>query len=141
MNRLYRSLVDRLNDKLQLKWQSSFEMTGELSEKIYIIPPSRTRYLSEISESIRSYNKWVADQAEIAQRLYGIRKSLEALDVSELKEKSPIRLALDELYKQTELSLDGRNRQALEAWPDKVKRFHEEYFTYSVRGKEVKVKT
>lgn len=141
MNRLYRSLMDKLNEKLSLNWKSSFEMTGEMSEKIYIIPPSRTRYLSEISETVRSYNKWVAAQAEIAQRLFGISKSLEALDSSDLKDKSPIRLALDQLYKTTALSLDGHNSQLLESWPEKVKQFHDEYYTYKVRDKEVKVKT
>ncbi|MEY4594550.1 MAG: hypothetical protein RIQ47_960 [Bacteroidota bacterium] len=141
MNRLYRSLIDKLNEKLSLNWKSSFEMTGEMSEKIYIIPPARTRYLSEISETVRSYNKWVAAQSELAQRLFGIKKSLEALDSSDLKDKSPIRLALDQVYKQTELMMDGRNRQLLEEWPEKVKRFHEEYYTYKVRDKEVKVKT
>ncbi|MFM2207893.1 MAG: hypothetical protein RL213_1868 [Bacteroidota bacterium] len=141
MNRLYRSIVDKLNERLSLGWESGFEMTGEVSEKIYIIPPARTRYLSEISDSIRSYNKWVEAQAEIAQRVYGIRKSLEALDASEIKDKSPVRVALDELYKTTLLGLEGRNLQTLEAWPEKVKRFHDEYFTYQVRGKDVKVKT
>lgn len=141
MNRLYRTVIDKLNERLSLGWKSSFEMTGEMSEKIYIIPPARTRYLSEITDSIRSYNNWVESQAEVAQRIYGIRKTLEALDASEIRDKSPIRPALEELYKQTGLSLDGRNRQLLEEWPVKVKKFHEEFYTYKVREKDVKVKT
>jgi methylmalonyl-CoA mutase len=44
--------------------------------KFYIIPPSKTRYLSEISENNRSYDKRLNAQAEVAQKLYGIKKQL-----------------------------------------------------------------
>ncbi|HPD54056.1 MAG TPA: methylmalonyl-CoA mutase family protein, partial [Bacteroidia bacterium] len=141
MNRLYRKLIDKLNEKLEAGFESKFEITGEMSEKIYIIPPARTRYLSEISESIRNYNQWVKDQAEIAQRLFAIRKSLETLDASDLAEKAPVKLALDKLYEQTELKLDGQNKKALQEWPRKVQQFRDEVYTYKVRDKEVKVKT
>ncbi|MFM9028401.1 MAG: methylmalonyl-CoA mutase family protein [Bacteroidota bacterium] len=141
MNRLYRSVVDRLNAKLGLGWQSGFEMTAEMSEKIYIIPPARTRYLSEISETIRNYNKWTEAQAEIAQRLYGIRKSIEVSSATENPETTALTVALEGLYCSTELSLEGHNRKLIEEWPEKVRRFHEEYYSYHVRGKEIKVKT
>ena len=36
---------------------------------------ARNRYLSEISESIRKYNKWSEDQAEIAQKMYQLQGS------------------------------------------------------------------
>ena len=35
---------------------SSFERNNEMRDKIFIIPPNRVRYLSEISESNRSYD-------------------------------------------------------------------------------------
>jgi methylmalonyl-CoA mutase len=41
-----------------------------MSEKVFIIPPSRNRYLSEISETIRSYNQWADEQSDLAQKLY-----------------------------------------------------------------------
>ena len=51
--------------------------SDELSEKIYIIPPNRTRYLSEISETVRKYNQWAEEQAEIAQSMYAMHESHE----------------------------------------------------------------
>jgi methylmalonyl-CoA mutase len=36
--------------------KSTFEITREMSEKIYVIP-HRTRYLSEIAESNRHYDE------------------------------------------------------------------------------------
>jgi methylmalonyl-CoA mutase len=141
MNRLYRRLIDKLNEKLGLGYASSFEITGEMSEKIYIIPPARTRYLSEISESVRNYNQWVKEQADVAQRLFAIRRSLETLDSSDLAEKAPVKLALEKLYEQTELKLDGQNKKTLKEWPGKVQRFRDEVYSYKVRDKEVRVKT
>src|SRR5678816_3514192 len=81
-NNLYRALVDTLVTKCGLpaeKWKSHFEMTPEMSEKVYIIPPNRTRYLSEISETCRNYDKWVDEQSALAQRLYAIDKSIDAV--------------------------------------------------------------
>ncbi|MFM7217667.1 MAG: methylmalonyl-CoA mutase family protein [Bacteroidota bacterium] len=141
MNRLYRSVVDHLNNKLQLGWRSSFQVTAEMSEKIYIIPPARTRYLSEISETVRGYNKWVDAQAVIAQRLYGINQSIEAVDAAPADSREALRKALTDLYRACEISLDGLNKQLIEQWPEKVSRFHQEFYSYQVRGKEVKVKT
>jgi methylmalonyl-CoA mutase len=47
-----------------------------MSEKIYIIPPHRTRYLAEIAENNRNYDKWTNEQKEIAQKLYSIANRL-----------------------------------------------------------------
>ena len=141
MNRLYRSIVDSLNKKLNCNLNSSFEITVEMSEKIYIIPPSRTRYLSEISETIRDYAKWVNDQSAIAQNLFGINKSLESLASSAIIDKEQILKGLEQLYSETELNLDGKNKKAIKEWPEKVQRYKDENYIYKVRDKEVKVKT
>ncbi|MDA0930784.1 MAG: cobalamin-dependent protein, partial [Bacteroidetes bacterium] len=58
MNALYRRVMDGLSAKTGAKLNSSLEISREMSEKIYIIPPHRTRYLSEISENNRQYNRW-----------------------------------------------------------------------------------
>jgi len=56
-----------------------------MSEKIFVIPPARTRYLSEISESNRSYDDKANSQVEVAQKLYGIFKTLESVTESKLQ--------------------------------------------------------
>jgi methylmalonyl-CoA mutase len=70
MNTLYRSMLDLIDSKTGSTFKSNFHASDEMSEKIFIIPPSRNRYLSEISESIRKYNKWADDQSDLAQQLY-----------------------------------------------------------------------
>jgi len=75
MNTLYRNMLDLIDAKTGSKFKSDFQASDEMSEKIFIIPPARNRYLSEISESIRKYNKWSEDQAEIAQKMYQLQGS------------------------------------------------------------------
>lgn len=79
-NTLYRSLIDAMNDKFALGWQSSIDKTDEMSKKQYIIPPDRVRYLSEITDEIRRYNKRTKEQAEIASKLGALRSATAQLD-------------------------------------------------------------
>jgi methylmalonyl-CoA mutase len=50
-----------------------------MSEKIYVIPPHRTRYLSEIAESNRHYDETALTQEQVAQKLYGVFKTIETV--------------------------------------------------------------
>ena len=50
MNSLYKVIMDKLVEKAGAELPSTFEITEEMSEKIFVIPPKRNRYLSEISE-------------------------------------------------------------------------------------------
>lgn len=82
MNTLYRNLLDLIDSKTGTSFKSQFKASDEMSEKVFIIPPSRNRYLSEISETIRKYNQWTDDQAEIAQKLYQLNGTKEILSSS-----------------------------------------------------------
>jgi methylmalonyl-CoA mutase len=82
MNTLYRTLVDKIDSKSGSVFKSHFHSSDEMSEKIFIIPPSRNRYLSEISETIRTYNNWSEEQADIAQKMYQLQGAKEILNKS-----------------------------------------------------------
>jgi methylmalonyl-CoA mutase len=112
-----------------------------MSEKIYIIPPARVRYLSEISENNRNYDKWVLKQGEIADKLYGLKSSMETLKASKIDDKDRLIKALDETYHTVALDLDPRNRIILETWEEKKDLFRNEYYVFKVRDKEIKIKT
>ena len=80
MNTLYKSIMDKLVEKTGVDLHSTFEITREMSEKIYVIPPHRTRYLSEIAENNRKYDETVLSQVEVAQKLYGIFKTIQSVN-------------------------------------------------------------
>jgi hypothetical protein len=88
MNRLYKAVMEIIKDKTNADLQTTYEITDEMSEKIFIIPPARTRYLSEISENNRSYDKWVNKQVEIADKLYSLKSSIEVIPT--IEERGPL---------------------------------------------------
>ncbi|MBU3740744.1 MAG: hypothetical protein FGM24_00500 [Candidatus Kapabacteria bacterium] len=78
-NTLYRAIIDTLVQRCGLDWTSMFHVTDEMSEKIYIIPPDRTRYLAEIVEENERYDAFVDRQATLARRLWRVRGAIDEL--------------------------------------------------------------
>ena len=140
-NTLYKALMDKLVEKTGTNLKSTFKITNEMSEKIYIIPPNRTRYLSEISEASRNYDKWVNDQGSIAIQLQSIRNTISTLKSSKIDDKDLIVKALEEQSEIIRLDLDPRNLKTLETFDDKKKQYQNEYYIFKVRDKEIKIKT
>ena len=140
-NTLYRALMDKLVEKTGANLKSTFKVTEEMSEKIYIIPPNRTRYLSEISEASRNYDKWANDQSEIAIKLQSMRNTISTLKNSKIEDKDRILKTLEEQSELIRLDLDPRNLKTLETFDEKKKRYVDEYYIFKVRDKEIKIKT
>jgi isobutyryl-CoA mutase len=140
MNSLYKAVMDKVAEKTKADLKSTYHISDEMSEKIYIIPPSRTRYLSEISENNRNYDKWVNRQVEIADKLYGLQSSIDTLSEAKTPDHG-LTDALKNAYKEIELNLDPRNKQILETWEQKKDLFRNEYYVFKVRDKEIKIKT
>ena len=79
MNSLYKAIMNKLVEKTGADLNSTIEIIQEMSEKIFIIPPARIRYLSEIAENNRAYDKKEQSQVEVAQKLFGIYKTIDAV--------------------------------------------------------------
>ncbi|GHB26859.1 methylmalonyl-CoA mutase family protein [Mongoliitalea lutea] len=141
MNNLYKAIIHKLVEKTGADLTTSFEVTKEMSEKIYIIPPARTRYLSEISENNRAYDKWVEEQKEVAQKLFSIQKSIEAIQGTSVADKDRLVKELQEVYAEVALNLDPKNKKWLEEWPEKVEKYSNDFYVFKVRDKEIKVQT
>lgn len=140
MNRLYKAVINKINEKTGAGFHSTFEITDEMSEKIYIIPPARVRYLSEIAENNRNYDKWVNEQAEIATTLFSIHYTISKIEKSSVADKDRLRKELQQMYEEHELKLHGSLKKILADWKQTCAQYHAEEFVYQVRGKDVKVK-
>lgn len=135
MNQLYKAVMNKVAEKTGADLKSDYHTTEEMSEKVYIIPPNRTRYLSEISENNRAYDKWVEEQSDLAQKLYSLYQSIEILGKSS---------AIDELkkeYTSLERNFDGNNKKALEDFPAKADLYKQDFYEFKVREKVLKLKT
>src|SRR5690606_13990638 len=128
----------------------------EMSEKVFVIPPARTRYLSEIAENNRAYDKRASEQSEVAQKLYGIFKTLESVSgsVPELDKagvifgslvksdtnKDLLKLLLAE-FDREKLNLDPYNWEVITNWQEKLEKYKAPIYSFKVRGKEINIET
>jgi isobutyryl-CoA mutase len=140
-NTLYKKVMDKLVEKTNCDLKSNFTITGEMSEKIFIIPPGRTRYLSEISEASRNYDKWVEAQSAIAIKLQSITNTIQTIKDSSIADKDRIIKSLTEQAELIQLDLDPKNLKTLQTFDEKKKRYTDEYYVFKVRDKEIKIKT
>jgi methylmalonyl-CoA mutase len=139
-NALYRRLMGILVERTGADLTSTLDMPQGISEKIYIIPPPRVRYLSEISENNRQYDRWVEEQVQLARRLYALRTSLDEIRSTGKFEASLLE-GLEAHYADVELLLDGRCKRMLEQWDEKCEAYRSDEYVYEVRGKKIKVQT
>ncbi|MCB9178707.1 MAG: methylmalonyl-CoA mutase family protein [Flavobacteriales bacterium] len=150
-NALYKALMDTLVAKTGADLQSTMSAADEMSEKIWIIPPQRTRYLSEISENNRRYDEQVRRQAAIADQLYGLYSAVLTFGGPDLlgsddqmigrsdDGNAPEVDALVKKFEEVKRDLDPHLWAMLRNWEAEVKRYQDEFYTYLVRGKEIKV--
>jgi methylmalonyl-CoA mutase len=130
---LFISLVDRIVAKTHVDLElQPMTKVDELSSKSIIIPPSRVRYLSEITDIIRSYNKEAVQQADIASSIYKLQGAVELVD--DEGAKKALTSKLNVLYEQ----LSPVNRKLLENWPAKLRAYQENEFEYNVRDKIIR---
>ena len=77
-----------------------------MSEKIYVIPPKRVRYLSEISESNRSYDQWVDDQVAVANKLHSLKQTIEMVSSSDMEDQKMLLNSLEFLLSSEHFNLN-----------------------------------
>jgi methylmalonyl-CoA mutase len=140
MNRLYLSVLSLLSSRSESKFDSKLNIDDKESEKIQIIPSSRVRYLSEIAENNRSYDKWSIEQKKVAQKLFALHKTIEEFKSDAGSNKSILE-ALQDKFEQTKLNLDPRNWLIIDNWQQKVDKYNDDLYIFKVRDKEIKMET
>ncbi|SFW65616.1 methylmalonyl-CoA mutase family protein [Cellulophaga fucicola] len=163
MNRLYTKIMETLATRANADLQSTFKFANEVEDKVFVIPPARTRYLSEIAENNRGYDANVDTQAKVAQRLYGvyqtilsvsstgkdeaallIKSGLDTEAILETIKEEVDKDFLDLLFKEfdrVKMDLDPYNWEVITTWDTKVNKYKEPIYSFKVRGKEIKIET
>ena len=165
MNRLYNQIMETLVEKTGAALNPPHGPDPEVDGKVQVIPPSRTRYLSEIAESNRSYDVKGREQADIAQNLYGIFVALSVhlgLDPVEAEgsllgpkglrdEIIQALLAKGDLGELPGLLAKEFDRQfarlhsphwkSLIQWRELRSRYRADTYHFKVRGKDIGIKT
>ena len=161
MNRLYKTIMQVVAKKTTTPLASSLQITAGMSEKRWIIPPERTRYLAEIAETCDSYDAFVRAQSAIARRMYQLHGTIAALranvgkkrleiveptgpsdtvQVTERIEGEPAYLVeLVQLYRDLESRLSPDCKALLDEWPATKKRYAAAKYQFQVRDKVIEL--
>lgn len=140
-NQLYKRILETIASKTGVDLQSTFIISREMSEKVFVIPPGRTRYLSEISENNRGYNQWAQEQKEVAQKMYALQKSIGSLKEDAFENKEDVLKVLGEQYEKLRFSLDPKNFRLIEDWNNKLTLYGDPVFKFKVRDREIAIET
>ncbi|MBV1860142.1 MAG: methylmalonyl-CoA mutase family protein, partial [Nannocystaceae bacterium] len=131
---LYRKLIDVLMAKTSSPLQSSMGVTDAKSEKRFIIPPERVRYLAEIAEQSDAYARFVDEQCVLARHAYQLRGTLELLREGDEPDYAKDLVArYDELWSK----LHHNSRQILDGWGDLVQRYAAPTYQFKVRDRVI----
>jgi methylmalonyl-CoA mutase len=161
MNRLYAAVMAEVARKSGAPLESRIQITPGMSEKRWIIPPDRTRYLAEIVEACEASDAFVREQSGIARRLYQLRGSIEALresvgrkrldivepegpggavQVRQTTEGEPAAVReLESLYGELEARLAPECRRLLDEWPATRRRYAAAKYQFQVRDKVIEL--
>lgn len=154
VNAAYYHLTRLLVDKVGLDravWQPTAPDQDLEPNAVALIPGSRIRYLSEISEQGRAIAKRDQHQAELAATAYHNYQALASLDDSQLPE--PLQsypasaltsaaadatlLTLRQRYNAALGELSGDSLNLLQQWPGRKAGVESEQYSYEVRGKAI----
>src|SRR6266853_5989505 len=97
-----------------------------------IVPPSRSRYLAEVADTVRGYHARAGEQSRTArerQQLLAAKAMLSAAGKDAV--------ILDPLIEEKDAELDARSRELIEDWPETKKTYAGDEQVVKVREREI----
>ncbi len=134
---LYHALLEAIDAKTGVRFTSNLPRseTKISTSKTIIIPPERTRYLSEIADSVRGYHRRTAAQADILRTAWHFEEVIKKIGnapaghLAELQQHGAE--AREEILEET--------RKVLDDWHAVKDAYSGEELVYTVRGREIRV--
>jgi methylmalonyl-CoA mutase len=102
-----------------------------------VVPGARTRYLAEISDTVRGYKQRARAQAKLAREIQQLRAAATML-VVEKPDRARAAEAAIELAQARERTQDPSARQLLADWPDMQKAYAGDEYVVKIRDKEIR---
>ena len=138
VNELFEMLIKKITEKTGVSFAENGSNTPNAlpikSNQTTIIPPSRSRYLSEISENINQYDNEVISQSQLASQWYKLQGIIETLN----EEKAEIKAELLKMSAQIESQLFPNNKALIQQWPAVVEMYKKEFYEFQVRDKVIR---
>ncbi|MEO6018143.1 MAG: methylmalonyl-CoA mutase family protein, partial [Polaromonas sp.] len=102
-----------------------------------VVPAARTRYLAEISDTVRHYKKRAREQSKLAREVQQLKAAAEMLKIDK-PERAPAAEAVLDLAGHRKSRMDGDARALLAQWPDMQKAYAGEEYVVKIRDKEIR---
>jgi methylmalonyl-CoA mutase len=132
-NALFAALIEKINQKTALNWQTSFTKEAKVEKQNVIIPNDRRYYLREISDTVRNYHKKAEEQANLARKLFQLEGAIAAV-----KEQAPeVLTALEKIKQETEEKLTPETKKILAGWEQTKADYKRDQFVTRIRDKEI----
>ena len=137
---LYHGLLDKIAEKTGVSFPSHLARPAgkKSSSKTIIIPPERTRYLSEISNTVREYHRETGDQAEKLRSLWHLKETLVRLEADTGEaDTSHLITRLKRALTDAEAALRPETRKVIDEWALVKSEFSGDELVYTVRDREI----
>ncbi len=102
-----------------------------------VVPSARTRYLAEISDTVRGYKKRAVAQARLAREIQQLRAAAVMLELDKPGRAKAAEAAID-LAVAREQTQDPTARKLLMQWPDMQKAYAGDEYVVKIRDAEIR---
>ncbi|WP_280770488.1 fused isobutyryl-CoA mutase/GTPase IcmF [Salipaludibacillus daqingensis] len=134
-NKLFYELVQIINNKCDVDWQTDLGKNDEIQLRNAVIPPEQIHYLREIAQTVKGYHQETMAEVKKARRWFQLQGTLDALN--EHDEVSVDQAGLLELRDHYKETLVPDVKQALDRWEDKKHAYKQDQFVTKIRDKEI----
>ena len=102
-----------------------------------IIPAARTRYLSEIADTVRAYKRKAREQATLAREIQQLQAAARMLKIGK-PDRAPAAEAALDLAAHRKAAQDPGARKLLQQWPDMQTAYAGDEYVVKIRDKELR---
>ncbi|MCY7317675.1 MAG: methylmalonyl-CoA mutase family protein, partial [Ramlibacter sp.] len=102
-----------------------------------VVPSSRTRYLAEISDTVRGYKQRASDQATVAREIQQLKEAARMLKVDK-PERAPAAEAALDLAGRRLARMDKDALHLLQQWPDMQRAYAGDEYVVKIRDREIR---
>jgi len=137
---LYHALMDTVTAKTGVRFDTRLPRPKgrTSSSKTIIIPPERVRYLSEISETVRSYHAETRQQMDVLREAWHLEAAAQTLETS--AGDAPQLLArLKTEARRAEEMLAPETRKSVAEWQEVKDIYSRDELVYAVRDREIRL--
>jgi methylmalonyl-CoA mutase len=139
---LYHALLDTVTQNTGIKFEAKLPKPSlkTSSSKTIIIPPERTRYLSEIADTIRGYHQKTREQSRKLRNFWHLQETFDRLGNDSTEGDLPAVLAkLKDEVRKAKADLDPETLKGIDEWQEIRETYTRDELVYQVREREIRI--